>query len=132
MCINVANYRDALTRGKEYEVLERNDEDDEVKVTGDSGKIRWYPTYCFTKNSEDLATVKTIIFDDKIRNAYLDAVEITLVMSQGDKEIRRWCYFLTPSYIYKLFNDPKDIPQMTGPHGIFIPVLTEETIRNAI
>ena len=132
ICIDISIYRDALTRGKEYEVLKRDNDEKQIKVKGDSDRIRWYPSYCFTKNREDLFNVKTFTIDDKIQNAYLDAIEVTLILSNGTKEIRRWCYFLTPAYVYKMFNDPKSITFITGPQGIFIPVLTEETIRDSI
>jgi hypothetical protein len=131
ICIDVSTYRNALTRGKEYEVLERND-DKETKVKDDLEDISWYPSYCFTSNYEDFSQIRSITIDDKIQNAYLDAIEVTLVISQGTKETKRWCYFLTPAYVYKTFNDPRELTFTTGQHGIFIPVLTEETIKNAI
>src|SRR5688572_26512507 len=109
-CINVATFAGALTRGKQYTVLEKDDEKMQLKIKGDNDHVRWYPSYCFTKNNEDLIKIKTIIFDDKIGNPYFDSIEITLVMIQGVKEIRRWCYFMTPSYIYKMFNDPELVP----------------------
>jgi hypothetical protein len=131
ICINV--YGNALTRGKEYEVLDRGFDElhiDQIKVKGDSGNVDWYPAYCFTKNRKGLFEIKTITIDDQIRNAYLDTVETTLVLRQGTREIRRWCYFLTPAYVYKMFNIPE--PFTAGPHGIFIPVLTEEAIKKAL
>jgi hypothetical protein len=37
----------ALTRGKKYPVLEKDEADRTVRVRGDDGRDRWSPMYCF-------------------------------------------------------------------------------------
>jgi hypothetical protein len=132
VCVDIANFSEALTRGKGYDVLDRNAEKSQLKINGDNGRVRWYPEYCFTGIDAKLLSVKSIIFDDKIENPYHDAVEITLLLTQGDQEMRRWCYFLTPSYVYKLLDTRSSTPFTVGQHGMFLPVLTEENIRDSV
>jgi hypothetical protein len=68
----------------------------------------------------------------KIENPYDGAMEITLTLLQAGKETKRWCYFATPAYLYRQFNDATNIPLTLGSHAIFMPILTQEGIENAL
>ena len=132
VCIDVSIYMGALTRGKSYDVLERDVEKRQVRIQGDNERIRWYPFYCFAMQGDELLRVESIILEDIVRNPYCDAVEITLNVMLGERETKRWCYFLTPAYVYQMFENPAGTPLTVGRHGIFVPVLTEEEIQNAV
>src|SRR6185436_7377319 len=94
VCKTAATFKNALTRGKSYTVLASNTDKQQVKIQGDNGRVRWYPTYCFAIDGEKLLTVKSYTIDDQIVDAHCDAVDITLILSDGERETRRWCYFL--------------------------------------
>jgi len=113
-------------------VIQRDDEKRQIKIAGDNGRVRWYPAYCFEADSARLLKVTSIHIDDPIRNAHLDSVEVTLMLTDGEREARRWCCFLTPAYVYTLFSDPTAPPESFGRHVIFVPVLTEDSIISAI
>jgi hypothetical protein len=132
VCIDVSIYMGALTRGKTYDVLERDTEKRQVRLQADNGRVRWFPFYCFAIAGQEYLKVESIVVENPISNPYCDAVEITLHVVAGDKESKRWCYFLTPAYVYQMFENPAAAPLTLGRHGIFVPVLTEEQIQSAV
>jgi hypothetical protein len=46
-CICVGVYQGALTWGHKYVILESDEEKKQVRVRTDSGRLRWFPDYCF-------------------------------------------------------------------------------------
>ncbi len=46
-------YRDALTRGQLYPVLAFDEAQQQVKIRGDNGRVRWYPALCFDMSEEN-------------------------------------------------------------------------------
>jgi hypothetical protein len=131
-CIDIATFPNALTRGKQYAVLASDAEKHQVKISGDNGRVRWFPSSCFTSVESPLLRVKSVTLDDEIRNPYCDTVEISITVLRGEAEAKRWCYFLTPAYIYKLFDSATSAPQLLGRHAVLVPVLTPEVIHDAV
>uniref|UniRef100_A0A0C1RPB9 Uncharacterized protein n=2 Tax=Tolypothrix TaxID=111782 RepID=A0A0C1RPB9_9CYAN len=126
-------YEGALTKGKVYEVLEHNLELNQVKIKGDNNRIRWYPVDCFKFGSVSVTRVKSVKIDDEIEEQLCAYTEVTITMSIGEQELKRWCYFLTPDYAKKWFVDRTNFkPMLLGKHGMILPILTYESITKAI
>jgi hypothetical protein len=132
VCKDAATFREALTRGKSYTLLASNSEKQQVKIQGDNDRVRWYPFYCFAMDGEKLLTVKSYTIDDRIDDPLCDTVEVTLILSDGEHETRRWCYFLTPAYASKIFEIKPMEPLISGRHGMLIPEITEAQIQAAV
>jgi len=130
-CVNISVFERALTRGKVYDILAYNAEKNQVKIRTDNNRLRWFPFYCFGSGKEPVAKLKDIHIDDKIERPYCDSIEVTLSFLTGEIETKRWCHFLTPAFLYKGFFDSLK-PQIFNQHGIFLPVLTVDTITDAI
>lgn len=47
ICNSVGPYVDALTRGKEYEVIADDEEKEQIKIVGDNNRTRWFKRYYF-------------------------------------------------------------------------------------
>lgn len=132
ICIDISNFTNALPRGRTYEVLAKDIEKRQIRIKGDNERVRWYPQYCFSSDREHLWTLKSIIMEDDVTSASCDTTDVTLVLNQGNDEIRRWCYFLTTAYVYRVFSRNATEPLLIGRHGIFLPMLSEDAIRKAI
>jgi len=131
-CRDVSVFNKALTRGKIYNVLAYNEEKNQVKIEADNSRIRWFPFYCFNNSIESIAQVKRIQIDDQIESPYCDSIEVTIYLLVGEEETKRWCYFRTPAFLYRGFGFTPIKPQIFNKHGIILPVLTVDTITEAI
>jgi len=131
-CVDISVYKNFLTRGKIYDVLAYNAGKNELEIRADTDRIQWFPAYCFKSDKEPIAKLKNIHIDDKIERPYSDTVEVTITLLIGEIETKRWCYFLTPALLYGMFRLNPLEPEICGPHGIFLPVLTVDTITDAI
>jgi hypothetical protein len=132
-CVKACIYEEALTRGKVYEILEHNLKLNQVKIKGDNNRIRWYPADCFKFGSVPVTRVKSFKIDDEIEEPYCAYTEITITISIGEQELKRWCYFITPDYAKKFFVDRINFePMILGNHGMILPLLTYESITKAI
>jgi hypothetical protein len=89
----VANYANALTYGRKYAILGIKGEprSRQIKVRGDKGRVRWYPTWCFDLSGADVPRLETITICDDL--AATAAIEVDITLSDGQ---RRWCCFATP------------------------------------
>ena len=85
-CGNSINFRQALTYGRVYDVLEQDIEKRQYRVKGDNGRKRWYPAYCFV--SVGFPTPRLLSFEVDERNR--DEVTVTL-----DDGTRRWLSFVS-------------------------------------
>ena len=94
ICVSESVYRDALTRGKKYTVVAIDDKKRQVRIKGDNGRTRWFPTYCFDQSDRSIATLITFHLDDPIRPHEDLPIEVTVELSNGEQ---RWCIFATPS-----------------------------------
>jgi hypothetical protein len=91
-CVDESVYSGALTWGKRYVLLARDEEKGKIRVLGDNGRTRWYPALCFDLEGHEVVRIESIKIDDhyEVTPQRLD-VEVTL--SNGE---RRWCFFVTP------------------------------------
>jgi hypothetical protein len=131
-CINVSVFDGALTRGSSYTILKKDSAKGLIKIRTDNNRIRWFPIYCFAEGAPVLLKVTQITVDEQILNAFCDAIEVTLSVIEGEKVSKRWCYFITPAYVYKMFHNTLPSMQTLGRHSIFVPLITTETIKKCI
>ena len=94
VCVSVSVFRDALTRGKQYDVLAIDEDKRKIRITGDNGRTRWFPSYCLDQSNRSVPTLETFHLDDPITTNEDRAIEVTVQLSNGE---RRWCIFATPS-----------------------------------
>lgn len=131
-CIVATTFETSLTRGKIYEVLSANTDKSELRIIDDTNTQNWFPNYCFSDGVVDIMKVKHYEITDDIQFPYLGTVEVTLTVTVGEDLTKRWCYFLTPAYMYKTFAGLHPEPGIFGAHGIVIPLLNRENIEAAI
>ncbi len=94
-CTSVGIYKEALTRGKLYEVLDEDLDKGQVKVKGDNNRTRWFRKSYFEDASGSVPVVESWKFDDEIQDESensLEHIEITVTFSTGEK---RWCSICT-------------------------------------
>jgi len=113
VCTSSGVYREALTRGKAYELLGHDETKRQVKVRGDNRRGRWYPAGCFDLTGR---TVPILLvgwrFDDPVRDDLNGRdetnnwVDVVMEFSDGTK---RWCSLTTPEYLKRLL-EPRDDP----------------------
>lgn len=92
-CIDQANYSEALTRGKRYQVLDRDDEKEQIRVRGDNQRHRWFSSHLFDFDNRPLLMMVSYTVDDEIEDRTNAWVEVTITFNTGE---RRWCSFATP------------------------------------
>jgi hypothetical protein len=92
-CISQGNYIEALTRGKHYLVLDRDDAKEQIRVRGDNQRHRWFSSHLFDFENRPLLTMVSYTVDDKIENRSHAWVEVTITFNTGE---HRWCSFTTP------------------------------------
>lgn len=94
VCSRVSVYGHALTRGEAYEVVETDRARRQVRVRGDHGMLRWFPSHCFARPDEPIPVMMEYTIDDAIPEGGATApVEVTIRFVSGE---RRWCIFATP------------------------------------
>lgn len=133
ICRTAASYAGALTRGTRYTVLEQNFDKAQVKVLGDNGRQRWFPTSCFVADGSTLLRLVRFTVDehDATRTEW-DFVEVTVELSDGQ---RRWCCFATPAGLGSLAQARlgRDWLHVYGmPHLIAVSALTHQVIEHTL
>ena len=115
-CRNATLYPGMLTRGKEYTVLDIDDEKNVFKLKCDNGRTRLFPMSDFDIEGKPVPFLINWKFDDDPEETksedFLCWVEVTFVLS--DKS-RRWCKFYTPDLLYRVLNQPH-----VNPPGFFM------------
>ncbi|MEM8535269.1 MAG: hypothetical protein AAGF95_30810 [Chloroflexota bacterium] len=106
-CLSISVYREHLTRGKQYLLLDMDDHKRQVKIRADNQRVRWFPRGLFEIKGGVAPTLVTWQFDDAVEDSTHDAVEVSFVLSDGQ---RRWCWFMTPSYLQELLDKPQAEP----------------------
>lgn len=96
LCVSESVYREAITRGQLYELLDRDDEKGQIRIVGDDGRTRWFPSYCFNFEEDSVPVLKDFTIDDTISNPLNDNIEVSMELSDGTW---RWCCFVTPSLL---------------------------------
>ena len=115
ICRSTGSYSDALTRGKIYQVLQRDDLKRQVRLRGDNGRIRWYMSHLFGPEDSIIPLLVSWQFDNDIEDPTCDCVEVTVHFSD---ETRGWCSIGTPEYFKRRLDarsDPKDWKVSTEP-----------------
>lgn len=100
VCDFVGTYVDALTRGKEYEVVVSDEEKQQIKIVGDNGRTRWFKRNLFLPAGSNVTTMISWQFDDDIKDRSeksLEHVEVTIIFSSGEK---RWCSLCTKAGLF--------------------------------
>lgn len=130
-CVNVGVYAHSLTYGDEYVILARDTDKHQVKVRGDNGKPRWYPTFCFDMSGQQVVRLVRTTIDDPLDG--LHSVDVVLEFSDGR---RRWCYFITPAMLMKLDGDVQfsgeRLLSYHSPHMIVVSAITRGTIEKSL
>lgn len=95
ICNSVGTYTEALTRGKEYDVLAENEEKEQIKILGDNNRVRWFNRHYFVPYGSSVPLLFKWQFDDVILDpseVSFQHIDITIVLSDGQK---RWCSICT-------------------------------------
>ncbi|MED1919365.1 hypothetical protein P4V64_29155 [Bacillus thuringiensis] len=95
ICDFVGTYVNALTRGKNYEVLVEDDEKQQIKIVGDNHGARWFRKSYFLPAGSNVTIMLSWKFDDEIidpSEESLEHIEVTVTFSNGEK---RWCSICT-------------------------------------
>ncbi|RUT29863.1 hypothetical protein EJP77_13675 [Paenibacillus zeisoli] len=66
VCDYVGTYINALTRGKEYEVLVEDEEKQQLKIVGDNNRARWFRRNLFLPVGTKVTIMVSWEFDDEI------------------------------------------------------------------
>ncbi|MBZ0268860.1 hypothetical protein K8I85_11940 [bacterium] len=99
MCSSVSIYGHALTRGSRYEVVEADRLRCQVRLRGDDGRVRWFPSHCFARPDQPLPVMTEFTIDDPLPEEGTSApVEVTVRFVSGE---RRWCVFATPQALVR-------------------------------
>ena len=106
-CLSISVYREHLTRGKQYVLLDMDDHKRQVKIQADNQRVRWFPRGLFHMEGAAAPTLVVWQFDDAVKDSTNDAVEVSFVLSDGQ---RRWCWFMTPAYLLRLLEKPHAEP----------------------
>ena len=127
ICTSTGVYREALTRGKAYELLGHDARKAQVKVRGDNGRTRWYATGCFDLTGKSVPNLLVgWRFDDPVQDEINERdetnnwVDVVMEFSDGTK---RWCGLTTPEYLKRLL-EPRDDPSKWG--GEYEPAVWSE------
>lgn len=94
-CISESIYHHALTYGKKYLILATQADPSRpvIKILGDNGRVRWFPSLCFDLSGADVPLLETIDIRDDPADSSAVAVEVHVTLSNGEE---RWCFFVTP------------------------------------
>ncbi|MFT9819304.1 hypothetical protein [Lysinibacillus sp. NPDC056185] len=95
ICNSIGSYSGALTRGKEYVVIEENKEKEQIRIVDDNNRTRWYKKYYFVPHGTSVPVLAKWKFDDEIIDSSeksLEHIEVTFTFSDGQ---RRWCSICT-------------------------------------
>ena len=104
-CISVGVYKNALTRGRRYDLLAHDEQKRKVRVRGDNNRTRWFLAGSFDLSGGPAPTLVEWRFDDPVQNALNGRdetnnwVEVSFELSDGTK---RWCSLTTPDYLKQL------------------------------
>ena len=106
-CVSKGCYHNALTRGRQYEVLAVHDERQMIKVRGDNNRSRWFSTGVFDLTGAPASVLVEWHFAEPVINPLAgwdetnNWVTIGLTMSDGQY---RWCQAATPDYLKRMLD----------------------------
>ncbi len=132
VCINEGVYSGALTRGTHYSAQAEDAGKRQVKVRGDNGRVRWFPTYCFDLEGREPVTMVGMTLLDDPEDAETRSVEVDIELSTGE---RRWCWFTTPKGLAEVLQErfeSGDLLMYGAPHLIIVSALSKAMIEEAL
>lgn len=91
-CICVSVYAQALTRGRQYTILDQKGK--QYLLEGDNGRVRLFPNYCFTEGVISVPVLAHFQIEHPLELAETTILEVTVTLSTGEK---RWCLVATPA-----------------------------------
>lgn len=104
VCLGAGVYHHALTRGKHYSVLAHDEQKRQIRIKGDNGKTRWFPTYSFGDTSVAVPTLSAYEIDDEFTAGAGQVVEVTVQLTDGQT-----CRFATPAALANFGNEIQGI-----------------------
>ncbi|MBI5336303.1 MAG: hypothetical protein HZB45_01305 [Mycolicibacterium rufum] len=131
-CTGVGVYGHALTFGNHYVVLSQDTGKQQIRVLGDHGKKRWFPTYYFDLSGRPVVKLVSQRIDDPLGDPLL-SVDVVLEFSDGQW---RWCTFVTPEILSGVGGHAEcpdgRLLMYDAPHMIVVSAITRDTIENSI
>jgi hypothetical protein len=131
-CTGVGVYGHALTFGNQYVVLSHDTGKRQIRVRGDHGKMRWFPTYWFDLSGRPVVKLVSLHIDDPLGDPLL-SVDVGLEFSDGQ---RRWCTFVTPEILSGVGGNAEcpdgRLLMYDAPHMIIVSAITRDTIETSI
>lgn len=125
-CTSIGVYEQALTRGKVYEVIAKDEE--KYRIFGDHGRRVWIPRDYFSTEQGNILIMQSWSFDGDIETDCF--VEVTLTFNDGS---RRWCILTTPDKLVEHFtNNCMDPPGIYMRHLIIMKTLNWEDVENTL
>jgi hypothetical protein len=122
-CVSEPPYSEALTRGKQYELLAAKE--GKVRVRGDNNRIRWYSELCFDLEGNPASRLNKWKFDDQPDEISEMLVEITMHFNDGKY---RWSIIATPASLKNLLEERDMEPGLRIPHMIVVRSLNPADI----
>lgn len=124
-CKSIGAYEASLKKGKRYELLDKNDLKNQVKIRDNNGRVRWYPTILFNLQGEDIPIVLGWEFTTPLDSEMDDWVEVKINLSDGTK---RWCSFVTPEYLQEMISKSNSQPGFWSAHTIIVKNIKTDII----
>jgi hypothetical protein len=112
-CTSESSHRAALTRGKQYELLD--EKDGKVRVRGDNERTRWYSALCFDLEGNPAPRLIRWKFDGPPDELPEMLIELTM---QFDDGTYRWSIIATPTSLKNLLEDRDMEPGIWASHMI--------------
>lgn len=128
-CTDIGAYRDALTYGVKYRILEYNDSRHQIKIQDDNRRVRWFPATLFDLTGNDVARIDRWHTDSPLDVGTDDWVEVTITLENGT---RRWCSFVTPRYLENLLDQPHADAGIWSRHMVVVKIIDVDHIERAL
>jgi len=132
ICNFVGVYKEALTRGKEYEVIEEDVEKEQIRIIGDNNRTRWYKKNLFVPYGCCVPVLVNWQFDDTIHDPSensLQHVEVTITLSNGQK---RWGSICTKNGIFNYIERNMDASVLLLENWIIVNNFSHEVVNEAL
>ncbi len=110
-CVSVGARPEALTRGKQYEIVALDESKRQVRLRGDNGRTRWFSLGCFDMEGRPAPTLICWWFIDSVEDETCDFVEVGFELSDGSC---RWCRVGTPDFLKRQLEARSDPAQWSG------------------
>lgn len=122
-CTNESSYGNALTRGKQYELLA--EKEGKVRVRDDNERTRWYSALCFDLEGNPAPRLIRWKFDDAPDELPEMLIELTM---QFDDGMYRWSIIATPTSLRNLLEGRDMEPGIWASHMIVVRSLNPADI----